>query len=181
MYEKAKRTIADVRCRGSFSDRQMYLVPQYFIKKPVEHLLGVEMHAEMLCDGCLGRTLDWLYAHAPTRLFAGIASRVRQIFGIKAQQVHVDAISFSVSGQYSMASEGKVPGEGAAPSSSEAVVIAITYGYSRDHREDLKQWKIVLTTTHRGYLRQVVEQVYRGAADEINRGQEAPDLEIRAF
>jgi hypothetical protein len=46
----------------------------------------------MLNDDCLGRTLDWLYAHDPTKLFAGIASRARQIFGIKAQQVHVDTI-----------------------------------------------------------------------------------------
>ena len=28
--------------------------------------------------------------------------------------------------------------------------IAITYGYSRDHREDLKQWMLALATTHEG-------------------------------
>ena len=28
--------------------------------------------------------------------------------------------------------------------------IAITYGYSRDHREDLKQWMLALATTHDG-------------------------------
>jgi hypothetical protein len=27
----------------------------------------------MLHDDCLGRTLDWLYEHDPTALFAGIA------------------------------------------------------------------------------------------------------------
>src|SRR5260370_29452029 len=45
--------------------------------------------AEMLNDDCLGRTLDWLYAHDLTKLFAGIASRARQVFGISAHQVHV--------------------------------------------------------------------------------------------
>ncbi|HWS82781.1 MAG TPA: IS1634 family transposase [Ktedonobacteraceae bacterium] len=30
------------------------------------------------------------------------------------------------------------------------VPIAITYGYSRDHREDLKQWMLALGTTHDG-------------------------------
>lgn len=54
----------------------------------------------MLNDDCLGRTLDWLYAHDLTKLFAGIATRARQIFGIKADQVHVDTTSFSVSGEY---------------------------------------------------------------------------------
>ena len=49
---------------------------------------------------CLGRTLDWLYAHDLTKLFAGIATHARQIFGIKAEQVHMDTTSFSVSGQY---------------------------------------------------------------------------------
>ena len=38
--------------------RQLYLVPQYFANKPVEHLLGAGITAEMLNDDCLGRTLD---------------------------------------------------------------------------------------------------------------------------
>ena len=32
----------------------------------------------------------------------------------------------------------------------DPVPIAITYGYSRDHREDLKQWMLALATTHDG-------------------------------
>src|SRR3989442_15254834 len=81
-----------------FTNRQLYLVPQYFANKPIEHLLGAGITADMLNDDCLGRTLDWLYAHDPTKLFAGIASRARQVFGISAHQVHVDTTSFSVSG-----------------------------------------------------------------------------------
>jgi transposase len=119
-----------------FSNRQLYLVPQYFANKPVEHLLGAGIRAEMLNDDCLGRTLDWLYAHDSTKLFAGIASRARQIFGINAQQVHVDTTSFSVSGQYAMADKGNGPETEAERGPREAAVIAITYGYSRDHRED---------------------------------------------
>src|SRR6266550_1969795 len=66
---------------------------------------------------CLGRTLDWLYAHDLTKLFAGIASRARQIFGIKAEQVHVDTTSFSVSGDYARAEE----------TAAEPAVIAIFF------------------------------------------------------
>ncbi len=112
-----------------FSNRQLYLVPQFFANKPIERLLGSGITAEMLNDDCLGHTLDWLYAHDLAKLFAGIATRARQIFGIKAEQVHVDTTSFSVSGEYAGAQEGE-----------DATVIAITYGYSRDHRADLKQW-----------------------------------------
>jgi transposase len=32
----------------------------------------------------------------------------------------------------------------------ETAVIAITYGYSRDHREDLKQWMVARASTHDG-------------------------------
>lgn len=132
-------TVAMVLNGLGFSNRQLYLVPQFFANKPVEHLLGAGITAEMLNDDCLGRTLDWLYAHDLTQLFAGIARQTRRIFGIKAEQVHVDTTSFSVSGDYARAEE-----------TAEPAAIAITYGYSRDHRDDLKQWMLALATTHDG-------------------------------
>ncbi len=51
----------------------------------------------------------------------------------------MDTISFSVSCEYAGAQEGE-----------DATVIAITYGYSRDHRADLNQWMLALATTHDG-------------------------------
>jgi len=87
---------------------------------------------------CLGRTLDWIYEHDVTTLFAGIALQTRQRFDIKADYLHVDTTSFSVNGEYAIKEEG------------DPVPIAITYGYSRDHREDLKQWMLALATTHDG-------------------------------
>src|SRR6202030_4326136 len=59
---------------------------------------------------------------------------------VSARHVHVDTTSFSVSGAYA----------GDESADSEASVIAITYGYSRDHREDLKQWMLALATTQEG-------------------------------
>ena len=70
-------TVAMILNGLGFSNRQLYLVPQFFANKPIEHLLGAGIHAEMLNDDCLGRTLDWLYAHDPTKLFAGIAHGMR--------------------------------------------------------------------------------------------------------
>jgi transposase len=84
-----------------------------------------------------------LYAHDPTTLFAGIANRARQVFGISARQVHVDTISFSVSGEDSGAGERvQEPGQSEEGMEAQTALIAITYGYSRDHREDLKQWML---------------------------------------
>jgi transposase len=41
-------------------------------------------------------------------------------------------------------------GDYATKEEGEPVAVAITYGYSRDHREDLKQWMLALATTHDG-------------------------------
>jgi transposase len=133
-----KATVAMILNGLGFSNRQLYLVPQYFENKPVEHLLGEGISAEMLNDDCLGRTLDWLYEHDVTTLFAGLALQARHRFGIAAHHLHIDTTSFSVSGDYATKEEG------------DPVPIAITYGYSRDHREDLKQWMLALATTHDG-------------------------------
>ncbi len=129
-----------------FANRQLYLVPQFFANKPVEHLLGEGITADMLNDDCLGRTLDWIYEHDPTTLFAGIALQARTRFDIKAQHLHLDTTSFSVSGAYRAEGGADDQGKG----EQEAVPIAITYGYSRDHRADLKQWMLGLATTHDG-------------------------------
>ena len=115
-----------------FANRQLYLVPQYFANKPIEHLLGAGITADMLNDDCLGRTLDWIYEHDPTTLFAGLALQARRRFGIKAQQVHIDTTSFSVNGEY--LAQGRRNEEG--NEEEEAVPITITYGYSRDHRAE---------------------------------------------
>ncbi len=90
-------TVALVLNGLGFSTRRLYLVSQFFATKPVEHMLGPGITADQLHDDCLGRTLDWLYAHDPTTLFAGIARQARQRFGVSARQVHVDTTSFSVS------------------------------------------------------------------------------------
>ena len=63
--------------RLGFSNRRLYLVPQFFANKPVEHLLGPGIEAADLNDDCLDRTLDWLYAQDPTQVFAGIATQAR--------------------------------------------------------------------------------------------------------
>ncbi|MGO8946876.1 MAG: IS1634 family transposase [Ktedonobacterales bacterium] len=129
-------TVAMILNGLGFSNRRLYLVSQFFATKPVEHLLGAGIRAEMLHDDCLGRTLDWLYDHDPTALFAGIARQARQRFGVAARQVHVDTTSFSVSGAYE--------------ADLDAHTIAVTYGYSRDRRADLKQWMLALATTRSG-------------------------------
>jgi transposase len=147
-------TVALVLNGLGFSNRQLYLVPQFFADKPVAHLLGAGIVAEDLNDDCLGRTLDWLYAHDVTRLFAGLALRARRAFGVEVGRLHADTTSFSVHGQYASTAAdapGAEPAVGATDGEEEEpAVIAVTYGYSRDHREDRKQWMLAIVTSGEG-------------------------------
>ena len=120
----------------------------------MEHLLGPGITAEQLHDDCLGRTLDWLYAHDPTALFAGIAHQARHRFGIAVHQVHVDTTSFAVSGEYE--------------ADLDAHTIAVTYGYSRDHRADLKQWMLALATTRQGDVPLFCQALDGNANDKVS-------------
>ena len=150
-------TVAMILNGLGFSNRRLYLVPQFFANKPVGHLLGPGIEAADLNDDCLDRTLDWLYAQDPTQVFAGIATQARKIFGVSARHVHVDTTSFAVSGAY----------EAGEAAQSEASVIAITYGYSRDHREDLKQWMLALATTQEGDVPLFLQPLDGNSSDKV--------------
>ena len=146
-------TVAMILNGLGFSNRRLYLVPQFFATKAVERWLGPGITAEDLNDDCLGRAVDWLYAHDPTTLFAGMALRARRAFGITARQVHVDTTSFSVTGEY-------------APD-LDAHTLAVTYGYSRDHRADLKQWMLALATTRHGDVPLFCQALDGNASDKV--------------
>jgi transposase len=166
-------TVAMILNGLGFSNRRLYLVPQFFASKPVEHLLGAGIQASDLNDECLGRTLDWLYAHDPTALFAGIAAQARRRFGVGVREVHVDTTSFSVSGEYAAApasAEGAPP-PADAPVGADAQAIAITYGYSRDHRADLKQWMLALATTSEGAVPVFLRPLDGNASDQRELAQ----------
>jgi transposase len=154
-------TVAMILNGLGFSNRQLYLVPQFFENKPVAHLLGAGISADMLNDDCLGRTLDWLYAQDVTVLFAGIARQARQRFGVQAKRLHVDTTSFSVNGAYD---------------SEQEHVIAITHGYSRDHREDLKQWMLGLATTHQGDIPLFLQPLSGNSSDKVSLAKIIADL-----
>ena len=53
----------------------------------------------------------------------------------------METTSFSVHGEYETAPRVE---------EEEEATIAVTYGYSREHRADLKQWMLALATTHEG-------------------------------
>jgi transposase len=187
-------TVALVLNGLGFSNRQLYLVPQFFADKPVAHLLRAGIVAEDLNDDCLGRTLDWLYAQDVTRLFAGLALRARRAFGVEVGRLHADTTSFSVHGQYASTAVDAPGAESAVGATDgeaeEPAVIAVTYGYSRDHREDLKQWMLAIVTSGEG-VPQLLQPLDGNASDkrallaavqaltkQLHAGGEAPGVYV---
>jgi transposase len=113
-----------------------------------EHLLGEGIHPEHLNDDRLGRVLDALHEAGLTELFVTIALAAAKIEGVNTNTSHLDSTSFHVHGLYNR-EQTLVNGE--------PIPINITYGYSRDHRPDLKQFIVDLICSGDGgiplYLR----------------------------
>ena len=126
-----------------FVSRPLYLSPEFFDNKPVEVLIGEGLEASDLNDDCLGRALDELFKQGVTEVFAAVSAKALQVFEIETRFAHLDSTSFGLHGDYKSAE---------ADSPNEPVPIHITYGYSRDHRPDLKQAMVSLICANQASL-----------------------------
>jgi len=113
-----------------FANQRLYLMPQFFDGKPVEHLLGKGVVASDLNDDVTGRMLDSIYETGASDIYRLIAKNALQELGLSCHMSHMDTTTFHTDGQYNQADE-----EG---------VIKITKGYSRDHRPELNQFGLKL-------------------------------------
>lgn len=115
-----------------FTNRRLYLTPQFYESKPVKELLGVNVTAEQLDDHALGKCLDEIVDYGPTKLFGEIAFEIVTERGLLDEKAHMDSTSFSLTGDYE---------------TNEQTAIEVKYGYSKDHRPDLKQVMLSLVCT----------------------------------
>ena len=113
-----------------FSDRPLSLTPQFFANKPVALLFREGVSAEHFNRFKLGRSLDKGFAYGCDTLFSEVALAVCQQEGVALKFNCLDPTSFSLTGAY-------VP-------ETDTQAIAITHGYSKDHRPDLKQAVLAL-------------------------------------
>jgi transposase len=121
-----------------FLSAPLYLFEEFFSGKATEHLIGSGIEPSHLNDDRLGRVLDKLFETDLTELFVVIAAKAAERFGLDARSVYLDASSFHLHGEYK------------AQDREEAGEIRITYGYSRDHRPDLKQFVVDLMSIGEG-------------------------------
>lgn len=132
-----------------FSSYALYLIPDFLHNKPVDLLVGAGLSTEDFNDD----SLDTLYSKGVAEIFAQVAGRALQVYGIKHRFVHVDSSSFHLHGQYEIEDPDK-----------EA--ITITEGYSRDHPPDLKQVVEQLITSQKSALPVWLEVLSGNSSDK---------------
>lgn len=118
-----------------FVSRPLYLFPQFFEDKAIEHLLGAGIKGEDLNDDKIGRVMDKLYKYGLTKIFLTIALEVTKKYGISTKYSHLDSTSLHLHGEYNSCLNNL----GQELEKNRENPIRITQGYSRDHRPDLKQ------------------------------------------
>lgn len=155
-----------------FTTRPLYLSASFFETKAVEQLLGRGISASEITDQQLGNFLERCYAYGCTRLFSQISWEVFRRLELSGRDrfVHLDTTSVSVQGEYDRGKEA----------------LNITFGYSKDHRPDLKQFMISLmvepqhgipwlfkaldgNSSDKAHFQQVIGDLARGARDQPGR------------
>lgn len=116
-----------------FTNRRLYLTPQFFQSKAIEFLFEEAVRAEDFTDHALGKGLDEIAAYGSSKLYGEIAFDIAIEQGLLGPRAHHDSTSFVLHGDY-------------ADDGTEQMV-EVTHGYSKDHRPDLKQVMMSLTMT----------------------------------
>jgi transposase len=94
------------------------------------------MAAAHFHDNRLGRALDALWTAGVDRVYGAVISQAIRRYALELTRLHTDATSLKVYGAYERDEYAEGP--------------MVTYGYSRDHRPDLKQLLFGLTVTAEG-------------------------------
>jgi Domain of unknown function (DUF4277) len=95
-----------------------------------------------LNDDRVGRCLDRLFRSDITSLVLALATHVIQEFQVDLDELHNDSATITFHGAYADAAQEEKRGQ--------QTRIAITWGYNKDHRPDLKQLLYILTVARDG-------------------------------
>src|SRR5262247_3454168 len=149
-----------------FANRPLSLTPQFFANKPLDLLFREGLDAEMFNRFKLGRTLDEAHAYGCNLLFEELARAVCAHEGIDQRFNHLDTTSFALTGDY-------IP-------DSDEHAIAITHGYSKDHRPDLKQAILELMISQDGGV-PLISKSWDGNTSDIEVFQERVQALMTTF
>lgn len=106
----------------------LYRLERSFKGMDLELLLGRDIASSKLNDDAVGRVLDRVWETGTGKILTAVALRAVKMFSLDTSHVHHDTTSVAVYGDYDLYDD---------PNHGEPFVI--TYGFSKDHRPDLKQ------------------------------------------
>ncbi|MFM6809865.1 MAG: IS1634 family transposase [Dolichospermum sp.] len=162
-----------------FVSKPLYMFPEYFETIACEHLIGTGVKPEYLNDDKLGRVMDKLFIKGLDTIFFIIAVKAAQKFGVSLSTSHLDSSSMHVHGQYNTSLPEVIFENQKIGNNQELEEIAvkspkeitITYGYSRDHRPDLKQFIIEMICSGDGDIPIFLKLASGNQADSSCFGQ----------
>jgi transposase len=108
----------------------LYRLEEFFKTQDTEPLLGSGVEPGTLRDHNVGRVMDRIYEAGPSRIFSEVSRQAAGIFDLDTRHGHWDTTSVSVWGDYDLYRNEDDPR------------LRITFGHSKDHRPDLKQFLI---------------------------------------
>lgn len=151
-----------------YVNKQLYQTPKFFEDKPLRRLFGKELTASQINADTLSRTLDALYTYGVTSLFGKIAAKAVEVLGLTCKQLHLDSTSFHLDGAYATSHEGKATDGAQTDSNDDApcAPIAITHGYSRDHRPDLPQVILNLVVENEAGIPLIMQPLSGNSSDK---------------
>ncbi|MCF2148503.1 IS1634 family transposase [Desmonostoc muscorum LEGE 12446] len=168
-----------------FVSKPLYMFPQYFETIACEHLIGPGVKPEYLNDDKLGRVMDKLFIKGLDTTFLKVALNAVRKFKVSLLSSHLDSSSMHVHGEYNT-SLPEVIFENQKVGNNQELEeltvkspkeITITYGYSRDHRPDLKQFIIELICSGDGDIPIFLKLASVNQADSSCFGQIAVEYQ----
>jgi transposase len=117
----------------------LYHVEDFLAQQDIQLLLGEEVEAHAFNDTNLARSLDAMFECGTSKIVTELGLRAASTFQLDLGTASYDTTSTNVWGEYRMC-EGDEPPEGP----------VITYGYSKDHQPQLKQFMTELLCVDRG-------------------------------
>jgi transposase len=147
-------TVAMIINGLGFTNRRLYLTPQFFQSKAIECLFEENVCAKDFNDHALGKALDEIAAYGSSKLFGEVAFEIAMEQDVLGPKAHLDSTSFVLHGEY-------------ADNSSEEM-IEVTHGYSKDHRPDLKQVMMSLTMSGAANLPIWMEPLNGNSSDKTS-------------
>lgn len=117
------------------------MFPKFLTTRPVSRLFGKEMDAAWFNDDSLGRCLDAISNYGTTKLFTELSFAIAKEKILSGKSVHFDTTSLQLEGAYANAEQ-----------STDVQSVIPAHGYSKSHRDDLKQMVLNLATTGKSHF-----------------------------